>query len=222
MVLFLPGRLRPAILVLAEYASIAFFAAVVQRTSPIALHHTWLKLGVSAAAWSSSGGGGSPSSTSTWKFGFSNIGYNDIHSLLGALKLDQWNLIASLAILLMLAIWFYNYRAVNFWLVFGVTAIVSRLWVYHRVYDDLLLFLPMITLWQLNKGLLGKKSATAGVLMGIMAFAAILPASLRAYPGLLGIGFRIGQLAVWLTVLGFLLFHSWQARQTQKVVAKLK
>jgi hypothetical protein len=41
--------------------------------------------------------------------------------------------------------------AKDLWLLLGVTAIVARLWTYHRRYDDLLLLLPMITLFRITK-----------------------------------------------------------------------
>ena len=210
LVLFLPGRLRPAILVISQYGLLAFISSLIQRTNPIDLHQTWLKLGVSAAAWSSAGGDGDQTASLSESPGtisqlmFNDLGYNDVHSLLGAIKLNQWNLLASLVILLALAVWIYYHRTVNFWLLLSITAIVARLWVYHRVYDDLLLILPIISLWRIHLDMDNQQSAIASILLGIMTVSALVPASLRFYPGLLGIGFRMGQLAVWLSILVFL------------------
>ena len=231
LVLFLPGRLRPAILVIGEYGLLAFISSLIQRTNPIVLHQTWLKLGVSAAAWGSAGGDGdqtaslseslSESPDAVSQLMLNDLGYNDIHSLLGTIELSRWNLLASLAMLFALAAWVYYHRTVNFWLIFSVTAIIARLWVYHRVYDDLLLILPIISLWRINLETDNQQSAIACILLGIMTVSALVPASLRFYPGLLGIAFRIGQLAIWLSILTFLLFQAKNTKSAQKTISKV-
>ena len=224
LVLLLPGRLRPGILIISEYGLLAFISSLIQRTNPIALHQTWLKLGVSAAAWGSAGGDGdqtaslSESSDAIWQLMFNDLGYNDIHSLLGTFKLNQWNLIASLIILFALAVWIYYHRTVNFWLILSVTAIVARLWVYHRVYDDLLLLLPIISLWRINLDIDNQQSAIASVLLGIMTLSALVPASFRFYPGFVGIAFRMGQLGVWLSILALLLSQAKSIKLGQKLI----
>jgi hypothetical protein len=78
-------------------------------------------------------------------------GYGSVHNLLATPELAQWNLLASLGILGALGLWIFLHRRVDLWLLLGVTAIVARVWIYHRWYDDLLLILPLITLCRLIK-----------------------------------------------------------------------
>jgi hypothetical protein len=78
-------------------------------------------------------------------------GYASAHDLLAALGLSAWNLPVSLAILIVLGGWVFRHRRVDLWLLLAVTAIVARMWTYHRWYDDLLLVLPLIALFRITK-----------------------------------------------------------------------
>lgn len=78
-------------------------------------------------------------------------GYGSVHDLLATPDLAQWNQVASLAILGMLGLWIFRYRHGDLWLLLGITAIVARIWIYHRWYDDLLLIVPLITLCRVTK-----------------------------------------------------------------------
>jgi hypothetical protein len=78
-------------------------------------------------------------------------GYASVHDLLAAVGLARWNWPASLAILLALGAWIYRNRQADLWLLLAVTAIVARIWTYHRWYDDLLLLFPLITLFRMTK-----------------------------------------------------------------------
>ncbi|MFN8854504.1 MAG: hypothetical protein ACK50P_03010 [Planctomycetaceae bacterium] len=78
-------------------------------------------------------------------------GYGSVHDLLVTPELAQWNLLASLGILGALGLWIFLHRRVDLWLLLGVTAIVARVWIYHRWYDDLLMILPLITLCRLTR-----------------------------------------------------------------------
>jgi len=78
-------------------------------------------------------------------------GYGSVHDLLATPELAEWNLVVSLAILGMLGLWIFRYRDGDLWLLLGITAIVARVWIYHRWYDDLLLIVPLITLCRVTK-----------------------------------------------------------------------
>ena len=84
-------------------------------------------------------------------FGSIDGGYANVHSLLATPELAQWNVPASLAILGILGVWIFLHRRGDLWLLLGGTAIVARIWIYHRWYDDLLLILPLITLCRVTK-----------------------------------------------------------------------
>jgi len=78
-------------------------------------------------------------------------GYASVHDLLAALGLARWNWPTSIAILLLLGLWVFRNRHADLWLLLGVTAIVARLWTYHSWYDDLILIIPLISLFRLTK-----------------------------------------------------------------------
>lgn len=78
-------------------------------------------------------------------------GYASVHDLLAALGLARWNWSVSLAILLVLGAWIFRNRQADLWLLLAVTAIVARMWTYHRWYDDLLLLFPLIALFRMTK-----------------------------------------------------------------------
>jgi hypothetical protein len=78
-------------------------------------------------------------------------GYASVHDLLAAMGLARWNWPVSLAILLGLGAWIFRNRQADLWLLLAVTAIVARIWTYHRWYDDLLLLVPLIALFRMTK-----------------------------------------------------------------------
>lgn len=78
-------------------------------------------------------------------------GYASVHDLLAAVGLARWNWPVSLAILLLLGAWIFRNRQADLWLLLAVTAIVARIWTYHRWYDDLLLIVPLISLFRMIK-----------------------------------------------------------------------
>ncbi|MFQ5936741.1 MAG: hypothetical protein ACE5LB_10055, partial [Acidiferrobacterales bacterium] len=92
----------------------------------------------------------------------------------------------------------------------GVSAIVARFWVYHRAYDDMLLLLPMITLFRIAKqDTVGNgDSVVAGVLLAvtmIAMFATGLRFVLPTWEPLL----KSLQGVVHMVLLMFLLYRGW-------------
>jgi len=85
------------------------------------------------------------------KYGSQLGGYGTVHNLLGAWGLSQYNGLASVAILATLGAWIWRNRRGDLWLLLAVTAIVARVWTYHRWYDDLLLLVPMTVLFRITK-----------------------------------------------------------------------
>jgi len=63
---------------------------------------------------------------------------------------------SSLLLLVLLGLWIRWHRRSDPWLLFGVTAIVARLWTDHQLFDDLLILVPLVTLFRLLK--MGKVS----------------------------------------------------------------
>ncbi|MGH7966105.1 MAG: glycosyltransferase 87 family protein [Candidatus Binatia bacterium] len=192
IVLFTPGRIRPAVLVVAGYVMLTLFAVWFQEASPVSVQE-WAERGQKGAAWGAVQGG-----------------YANLHSWLGAWGLQAWNRHASLFVLSILGVWVYRHRRVDLWLLLGVSAIAARVWAYHRLYDDLLILLPLIALFRIAKrGPAAKgEDVIAGLLLAITWVAVLAPARLLVSPPLWSWLFAAGQTVVWVAMLIFLL---WQA-----------
>ena len=193
LVLFVPGRLRPAVLVVLGYVVLTVLAWSFQEGSLVSLIRAWLEIGERGARAGSVAGG-----------------YSNVHSFLTPLELRAWNRIASLVILGVLGIWIYRNRRVDIWLLIGVSAIAARLWTYHRNYDDLLIILPAIALFRIAKSgqtADGSDIIAGGLLVVTWAFMLSPIRLLKSHPPLYQFTHNL-QLILWLVILLFLLYKA--------------
>lgn len=186
IVLFVPRRLRPALLVSLGYVALTLFAVSFQEVTVFSLLRDWLT--------GSSGAG-------------KIAGEANLHILLTALGLEELILPASLLVLLTLGFWAYRYRQIDIWLLMGVTAIAARFWSYHRWYDDLLILLPLVALFRIAKRGLSTDGSdiVAGVLLAITLCATLAPGGLYLFSSPWNNLYVAGQVIVWIVVLVFLL-----------------
>jgi hypothetical protein len=186
LVLFLSGRLLPAVLVIAGYAALTLLAAMYQPVDLLTLLWDWLAAGSAEGAV---------------------IGYANVHTWLEMLGLREWKLPASLVLVLALGLWTYRYRHVDPWLLIGVTAIVSRLLTYHRSYDDLLILLPMVALFRIAKRGTSTDggAVAAGALLAVTVLTMLTPHRLEAYSPPWNILYTGGHAVVWIVVLAYLI-----------------
>jgi hypothetical protein len=198
-VLFCPGRLRPAVLILSGYVALTLFAAAFQGAGVPALIAAWLRNGADVGA---------------------RLGYGNLEIWFADVGLPEWGVPASLSVLGLLGVWAYVHRHVDVWLFLGVTAIVARMGVYHMVYDDLLVLLPTVALFRIAKRgeAEGGSDLVAGVLLAVLVLAMLAPARLQ-FPSSPWLPlFVAGHVSVWLVVLLFLLRqarlnrHAWRPR----------
>ena len=96
-----------------------------------------------------------------------------------------------------------------------MAAVVSRLWVYHRWYDDLLILLPRVTLFRIVKQgpSFDGSRIPAGLLLIITLLTMMAPGGLYLLPlpwNMRYVGF---QAAVWLLMLMFLLIHGYREKR---------
>ncbi len=75
------------------------------------------------------------------------LDYGSVHTWMTAVGLGQWNVSISILLLCGLGLWIYVVRRVDLWLIFGVTALVARMWSYHGIYDDMLVIFPIIAVY---------------------------------------------------------------------------
>jgi hypothetical protein len=203
LVLFRPWTPRPALLVILGYLTLTVIAVAFQKFDFSGLLQAWLVRSVEGAAREAAGGG-----------------YGSVHSWLAVFGLKQWNVPASLGLLLLLGYWTYRYRDADLWLLLGVTAIVARMWVYHRSYDDMLVLLPMITLFRITKNVPDKNGydVVAGMLLALATIAMFVPALVLVFPVWKSM-LKTSQSLVPIVMLIFLLYWSWrkQNRGTMSV-----
>jgi hypothetical protein len=130
LLLFLPGRLRPALMTAAGYATLTLLAAWFRNGDAWVLMHQWITRGAAEA---------------------SAAGYGNLQLALSSIGLSDWIMPASLVVLAAAGAWIYRHRHIDPWLLLGVTGVVARIWSYHRVYDDVLIVLPAIALYRVAR-----------------------------------------------------------------------
>jgi hypothetical protein len=200
MPLLLPGKLRRIVIIGSGFAALTLIATELQGIGILSSHLAWVGSAGSEAVKASDAGGGVVEGN-----------YGNLNSWLGALGLFEWNLPASLLALFALGYWTHRHRNADFWLLLGVVALVARFWSYHRLYDDMLILLPMIALFRMaNRGPAPDgHDVVAGALLAVALAAVIVPSTLIGWvPGwgssLLEL-FRYLQTTLWVAMLLFLL-----------------
>ena len=201
IVLFVPGRLRPALLVALGYVTLTCFAASFQAPGLLPVLRDWTTRALEVSAWES--------------LNRSNI---NLHSWSAALGLEEWNAPASLLMLTALGLWTYRHRHADLWLLLGVAALVARFWTYHRWYDDLLILLPMIALFRIAKRDLPTDSggAVARALLAITILTMLAPGGLYLFPPPWNSVYVAAQTIVWIVVLIFLLGRGRSVGQSHR------
>lgn len=196
IILFVPNRLRPALLVSIGYGALTLLGASFQESGLVSLLHDWVKQITVLSI---------------------NGGHTNLHSWLSSLGLKEWNLPASAIVLGLLGLWTYRNRQKELWLLLGVTAIIARLWTYHLWYDDLLMILPMVTLFRIAKRgtptPTDRRDVFASILLFIMILANLAPGGRYLLPPPWKNYYITGQVLVWIVTLTFLINQTRQERE---------
>lgn len=140
-------------------------------------------------------------------------GYGSVHDLLAETTWEPAQVQAvSLLLLATLGAWVYAHRHVDLWLLIGITALLARFWTYHRWYDDLLLMLPLVSLFRVTQlpryGTRAQRIAL-GLFLVVWGFS-LAPGVLYTVPVLVPL-----QVTTWLVVVVFLLYLSNRDRLVQ-------
>src|SRR3972149_452115 len=195
IVLFVSRRLRPALLITLGYIGLTLFAVSFQEPGLLSLIHDWT-VRISAVAVRVEGG------------------YANLSIWLATLGLEELSLPASLLVLVALGFWIFLHRHLDIWLLLGVTAIVACFWTYHRWHSDLLILLPMITLFRIAKqdSSADRSAVLAGVLLAITVLAMFAPYRVLYLPSPWSLLFTGGHAIVWIVMLIFLLYQAYQKK----------
>jgi len=184
------NRTRTAWLIAMAYGALTLFAASFQEASLPMLLRDWQT-----------------------NFGLGKRGGSNLQAWLASLGLKEWAFPAALLALAALGLWTYRHRHVDLWLLMGVSALVARVWTYHRWYDDVLVLLPMVALFRIAKEGTSEGSALlAGVLFAITWLAMLAPGGLYLFPSPWNTVYLTGQVVVWFMVLVFLLDRARRER----------
>lgn len=183
IVCFRPGRLRPIVLVCLGYLGVTMLAIAFQEGPLLTRLTGWLAERPQALH-----------------------GHTNIHRWMALLGLHAWLLPVSLMILAATGWWIHRHRRADLWILLGVAALVAQFWVHHRLYDHVLVLVPMITLLRLSwRGAQPDGSdVLAGVLFTLTWGTMHAPATMLAAPPPLSTVLEAGQAVVWLAVLAFL------------------
>jgi hypothetical protein len=157
--LFTSRRWLPIVLAGAGYGALTWLAATFQAGSVVGLVRDWLAQNRPDIAG----------------------GYGDIQSALVHMGLVAAATPAAIVVFGVYGIWAYRHRRADIWVQLGVAGLVARLWAYHRVYDDVLIVVPMLALLRLAR--LGRtdngRDLIAGIVLALGIVAMALPARLE-------------------------------------------
>jgi hypothetical protein len=138
-----------------------------------------------------------------------------VNSVMRALGWTAQVPLVSSTLLALWGAWVYRHRRLDRWILLGATATFARLWTYHRVYDDVLIFLAEIALFRISRGM-GEAGARdprlADLLLFVTAIAMLCPARLLELPAPVGSLFRGGHALTWAAVLAFLIVRAHPKR----------
>jgi hypothetical protein len=198
IVIFSAGSFRPASLICIGYIVLTLFAATFQDAGLVSLFQQWM---THASHMSVSSG------------------VANLHILLGYLGLQVYLLPASLLLLCLLGFWVYRYRHRDVWLLIGVSALIARFWSYHQWYDDLLMLLPMVTLFRIAKSdfYTLRMGLLAGVLLGITLLFMLAPGGLYLLPPPLNMIYVGSQVVIWIVNLIFLMVYTHRKTEEVKI-----
>ena len=195
MVIFIPGRLRPILIVICGYIVVTVIATSFQETGVLTLLRNWSEHSMDVSAMASV----------KWSHG-------NLHSWSAVLGLEEWNLFTSMVFLFALGIWTYYHRYGDMWLLISVAGLVARFWTYHGWYDDLLILPSIITLFRIVKQ---DRDVIASILLGITMLAMMAPGGQYFLPSPYNKLYMNMQVIVWVTLLVFFVTRAWREKKHQ-------
>ena len=181
-------RLRPAVLVTVGYVALTLFASSFQPATVWQQIKEWLAIGEALSR---------------------RAGYGSVHSWLTAIGLQQLMLPVSVALLIALGAWQYQYRRADIWVRLGVAAMIARFWTYHRLYDDVIVVVALVALTRLMLQRHAKgRGMLPTLLLGVTILFMLLPARLGMAPAPWYLVFNGGHTLTWLAVLAYLMYEA--------------
>ena len=194
--LLIPRRKHAAVFVLVGYALLTVLGASVQPASLVDQFRGFLSNGLEVTG--------------------RQIGYGAVPLGLMQAGLPDLILPFTLAALAAMGIWVWVSRDADHWLLYGGLAIMSRLWAYHQLYDDVLNLFALIALIRLVKGHAGNLKPDQMALFVLLIGLTTLPGPatpLRFDRGWISVVDRGWQTAVRCLMLIFIMHRTWMQRR---------
>jgi hypothetical protein len=142
-------------------------------------------------------------------------GYGDIPLWLGSVGQQQWIMPATVGLLAAMGLWVWAVRRADRWLILASLALMTRLWAYHRLYDDMLNLMAFIALLRLARGVDSREQPDQ-VAWGVFLVALLTiagPATpLEFWYGGLSQALRGWQTAVRVLMLAVIMHRAWVQR----------
>ncbi|MEY2487245.1 MAG: hypothetical protein QOH39_2893 [Verrucomicrobiota bacterium] len=203
-----PKRWRVGLLLILIYLALTFVAASFQKEDlPTLVRSTLAR-----------------ASTATTQF----PGTRNLHALLVVAGLQRYLTLSSAIIFVAQGALICFLRRANIWVLLGIAALVARMWTYHRVYDDVLIALAELALFQIAKRESSPvRRKIAGALLLLMALAMLCPARFLDYSKLSWSSESIWICAgihtlLWLSTLAFLINYArFDSKRTQETGARV-
>jgi len=194
LLVLLPTRRLPALVAIVGYAVLTVVSVSFQGFDLPGVLAGWV--------------GHAVSGTSATSVAARQGGYANLHNWLASVRLERWNPLASLLVLIALGFWLYRHRDQDLWTLLGVVSIAARFWTYHRHYDDMLILVAAIALFRNARR--GPPGSACGVLSGVFFVAGgmsiLAPTRLLTAPPPVGTLFVSGLAVVWICMLAVLLY----------------
>lgn len=184
LVLMVPGRARPALLVTGLYMAMTWWALEYQTTEAESLLRGWLRNSSREATID---------------------GYADIQSLLAVLGFSQLSAVVAVMILAATGLLVYLHRQKDLWQVIGVVALMSRFGFHHRWYDDMLVVVAIVSAFRLRKEINGRFERRFELLLGAAVLSVLAPGGLYLLATPVKQVYVATQLAIWVGLLFVLL-----------------
>ena len=191
LVLFIPGRILPLFFVICFYLALTLVGVAFQPAGIGVLSEMVSRGSIFVSNWS----------------------YANLTTWLADLGWIRLSLPGSFVVLGLYGVWIYLHRRADFWTLVGTSALVARMWIYHLVYDDVLIFLAMLALFRIAKRDPNENWSTlSGALLAINICAMLFLARWQFSPPPLNWLFIWGHTFVWIADLIFLV---WSAGKPQ-------
>lgn len=130
--------------------------------------------------------------------------------------LSEHSVALSLGVLAAWGVWVFARRRADLWILLGATAIVARTWTYHRLYDDLLIFIPLVALLRIRREAADEAwvRSVIGALVAACWVGLMGPGTLLQASGSLATLYRTGQAVTWAAMLILLVYEAGRSHRS--------